>query len=110
MFDKEVLAAAGLEVVDELSTGGDGSQEERLLQAMGTNFRKLRALHHARLDKPKSRMAAVDKAEADLKVRVTETQTWFRQACEEPPTGLIHWFSKTEGNTYATIAASPFPL
>ena len=29
---------------------------------------------------------------------------------EEPPTGLIHWFSKTEGNTYATIAASPFPL
>ena len=29
---------------------------------------------------------------------------------EEPPTGLIPWFSKTEGNTYATIAASPFPL
>ena len=28
----------------------------------------------------------------------------------EPPTGLIPWFSKTEGNTYATIAASPFPL
>ena len=27
----------------------------------------------------------------------------------EPPTGLIP-FSKTEGNTYATIAASPFPL
>ena len=27
-----------------------------------------------------------------------------------PPTGLIPWFSKTEGNTYATIAASPFPL
>ena len=26
------------------------------------------------------------------------------------PTGLIPWFSKTEGNTYATIAASPFPL
>ena len=26
---------------------------------------------------------------------------------EEPPTGLIPWFSKTEGNTYATIAASP---
>ena len=23
---------------------------------------------------------------------------------------LIPWFSKTEGNTYATIAASPFPL
>ena len=29
---------------------------------------------------------------------------------EEPPTGLIPWFSKTEGNTYATIASSPFPL
>ena len=29
---------------------------------------------------------------------------------EEPSTGLIPWFSKTEGNTYATIAASPFPL
>ena len=29
---------------------------------------------------------------------------------EEPPTGLIPWFSKTEGNTYATIARSPFPL
>ena len=26
------------------------------------------------------------------------------------PTALIPWFSKTEGNTYATIAASPFPL
>ena len=25
----------------------------------------------------------MDKAEADLKVRVAETQTWFRQACEE---------------------------
>ena len=29
---------------------------------------------------------------------------------EEPPTGLIPWFSKTEGNTYATITASPFSL
>ena len=29
---------------------------------------------------------------------------------EEPPTGLIPWFSKTKGNTYATIAASPSPL
>ena len=26
------------------------------------------------------------------------------------PTGLVAWSSKTEGNTYATIAASPFPL
>ena len=29
---------------------------------------------------------------------------------EEAPTGLIPWFSKTEGNTYATIVASPSPL
>ena len=29
---------------------------------------------------------------------------------EEPPAGLIPWFSKTKGNTYATIGASPFPL
>ena len=83
VFDEEVLAAARLEGVDEPSAGGDGSQEERLLQAMGANFRKLQALHRARLDKAKSRMATVDKAEADLKVRVAETQTWFRQACEE---------------------------
>ena len=34
----------------------------------------------------------------------------MRGTFEEPPTGLIPWFSKTEGNTYATIAASPFPL
>ena len=26
------------------------------------------------------------------------------------PTGLIPWFSKTEGNTYATLAASSLPL
>ena len=34
----------------------------------------------------------------------------MRGTFEEPPTGLISWFSKTEGNTYTTIAASPFPL
>ena len=66
VFDEEVLAAAGLEVVDEPSTGGDGSQEERLLQAMSANFQKLQALHRARLDKAKSRMAVVDGAEVDL--------------------------------------------
>ena len=36
-------------------------------------------------------------------VQVRGTWAW-------PPTGLIPWFSKTKGNTYATIAASPFPL
>ena len=34
----------------------------------------------------------------------------MRGTFEEPPNGLIPWFSKIEGNTYATIAASPFPL
>ena len=34
----------------------------------------------------------------------------MRETSEEPPTGLIPWFSKTEGNTYATIAASHFPI
>ena len=41
VFDEEVLAAARLEVIDEPSASGDGSQEERLLQAMGASFRKL---------------------------------------------------------------------
>ena len=34
----------------------------------------------------------------------------MRGTVEEPPTGLIPWLSKTEGNTYATLAASPSPL
>ena len=36
-------------------------------------------------------------------MQVRGTRAWS-------PTGLIPWFSKTEGNTYATIATSPFPL
>nr|XP_040244081.1 uncharacterized protein LOC109741338 [Aegilops tauschii subsp. strangulata] len=68
VFDDEVLAAAGLEVVAEPSAGGGGSQEERLLQAKGANFQKLRALHRARLDKAhKDPRAAQDVlAERDL--------------------------------------------
>ena len=34
----------------------------------------------------------------------------YSVTCASSLTGLIPWFSKTEGNTYATIAASPFPL
>ena len=34
----------------------------------------------------------------------------MRGTFEEPPTRLIPWFSKTKGNTYATLAASPSPL
>ena len=47
---------------------------------MSANFQKLQALHRARLDKANSRMAVVDKAEADLKGRVAEAQAWFREA------------------------------
>ena len=43
-------------------------------------------------------------------LRVLCLFVYIRGTCEEPPTGLIPWFSKTEGNTYVTIAASPFPL
>ena len=50
---------------------------------MGANFRKLQALYHARLDKVKSRTAAVDDAEADFQARVAEAQTWFHQSREE---------------------------
>ena len=38
VFDDEVLAAAGFEVVDEPIIGGDSSQEEQLLHAMGASF------------------------------------------------------------------------
>nr|XP_020172501.1 MICAL-like protein 1 [Aegilops tauschii subsp. strangulata] len=72
VFDDETLATAGLQVVDEPSVGGDGSQEEKLLRAMSVNFQKLQALHRARLDKAKCKMTAVDKAQA-----------WFRDAQEE---------------------------
>ena len=80
VFDDEVLAAAGREIVDEPSACGGGSQEERLLRAMSANFQKLQTLHRARLDKAKSRMAVVDKAEVDLEGRVAKAQAWFRQA------------------------------
>ena len=31
-----------------------------------------------------------------------------RGTCAWPPTGLIPWFSKTKGNTYATVLHHPF--
>ena len=33
---------------------------------------------------------------------------WLRGTRAWPPTGLIPWFSKTEGNTYATLLHHPF--
>nr|XP_020184668.1 lamin-C-like [Aegilops tauschii subsp. strangulata] len=50
---------------------------------MSDNFQKLQALHRARQDKAKSRMAAVDKAEADFEERVTQMQVWFGEARDE---------------------------
>ena len=47
------------------------------------NFQKLQALHRARQDKVKSRMAAVDRAEPDFEERVAQTQIWFGKAREE---------------------------
>nr|XP_045087384.1 myristoylated alanine-rich C-kinase substrate-like [Aegilops tauschii subsp. strangulata] len=74
VFDDEALATAGLQVVDEPSASGSASQEEQLLRAMSANFQKLQTLHRARQDKVNSRMAAVDKAEADFEERVAQTQ------------------------------------
>src|SRR3954467_12421438 len=70
VFDDEVLAATGFEVVDVPGAGGDGSPEEQLFRTMGANFRKLQVLYRGRLDKVESRAAAVDNAEADFKARI----------------------------------------
>ena len=52
-----------------------------------------------------------------VKGLTTPLSCWLRGSClfvqvrgtfEEPPTGLIPWFSKTEGNTYATLLHHPF--
>lgn len=78
-----MLAAAGLDVVDEPTVDGNGSQEERLLRAMGDNFQKLQALHRALLDRAKSKTEVVEKVEADLEGRVAEAQDWWHQAQDE---------------------------
>nr|XP_040256230.1 uncharacterized protein LOC120973962 [Aegilops tauschii subsp. strangulata] len=74
VFDDEVLAAAGLQVVDEPSASSGGSQEEKLLRAMIAIFQKLQALQRARQDKVNSRTAAVDKAEADFQEHIAQMQ------------------------------------
>nr|XP_045087256.1 tol-Pal system protein TolA-like [Aegilops tauschii subsp. strangulata] len=59
-----------------------GSAEEAGKAATNETGKKLQALHRARLDKAKSRMAVVDKAEVVLKERVAETQTDIEKAQE----------------------------
>nr|XP_020186146.1 coiled-coil domain-containing protein 157-like [Aegilops tauschii subsp. strangulata] len=50
---------------------------------MSANFQKLQALHRAYQDKVKSRMALVDKAEADFEACIAETHIWFGEARDE---------------------------
>ena len=40
-------------------------------------------------------------------LRVLSLFVLVRGTFEDPPTGLIPWFSKTEGNTYATLLHHP---
>nr|XP_040256264.1 plectin-like [Aegilops tauschii subsp. strangulata] len=83
VFDEEVIAAAGLKVVDELSASSSGSMEDQLLQAMSSNFQKLQALHRAHKEKLDSRAAVVDVAEADFQKRIKQMQVWFAEARQE---------------------------
>ena len=50
---------------------------------MSANFQKLPALYCARKDKVDSRMAAVNKAEADFQELVAQMQTWFTEAQQD---------------------------
>lgn len=83
VFDDEVLSAARIQVLDEPSTSSNNTKEDQLLQAMSANFQKLQALYRAREDKVDSRMAAVDKAEADFQERVAQMQVWFAEARQD---------------------------
>nr|XP_020201662.1 myosin-3-like [Aegilops tauschii subsp. strangulata] len=72
VFDEEAITAAGLQVVDEPGAGSGSSKEDQLLQAMSSNFQKLRALYRARKEKLDSRTAVVDAAEAGFQERFEE--------------------------------------
>jgi hypothetical protein len=63
VVDEEIIAAAGLQLVDEPGASSSSiSEEERLLQ-------RLLNLHRARQEKLASREALVKKAEADMQRR-----------------------------------------
>ena len=71
-FDGEVLASAGLTVVDAPSSSNE-SEEEQLL-------RKLVSLYRARQAKLESREALVTKAEADIEKHVEELRGFHQEA------------------------------
>ncbi|KAM3349135.1 hypothetical protein ACQJBY_022336 [Aegilops geniculata] len=69
VFDGEVLAAAGLTLVDAPSTSSNTSEEERLLQ-------KLVSLYRARQEKLASREALAAKAAEDIEKRAEELRSY----------------------------------
>jgi hypothetical protein len=85
-FDEEVLATAGLKIVDEPRTSS-GSKEEKLLLAINDNFQKLQALHRGQKESLDSRTAVVEATEANFQKRVEETQIWYAEALQELATG-----------------------
>jgi hypothetical protein len=78
-FDEEIIAAAGLQLVDEPSASSSTSEEERLLQ-------KLLSLHRTRREKLASREALVAKAEADIQKRVEELQDFHTRILQAQAT------------------------
>nr|XP_020161452.1 uncharacterized protein CG45076-like [Aegilops tauschii subsp. strangulata] len=77
---------AGKGAAEEAAKGpaGEGVVDDRPSSSAASGSGKyLKALHRARLDKAKSRMAAADKAETDLEERIAETQARFSKAHEE---------------------------
>ena len=73
MFDGEVLASAGLTLVDAPSSSSNEPEEERLL-------RKLLSLYRARQAKLESCEALVAKAGADIEKRAEELRGLHQEA------------------------------
>ena len=75
VFDGEILAAAGLKLVDTPSTSSNTSEEEQLLQ-------KLVSLYRARQEKLVSREALVVKAGTNIEKRAEELQSFHQEALQ----------------------------
>lgn len=75
IFDGEILAAAGLKLVDTPSASSDTSEEEQLLQ-------KLVSLYRARQEKLVSREALVAKAGTDIEKHAEELQGFHQEALQ----------------------------